>query len=284
MAAQRPSPLVGNVSDTARWVAIYRAWESARPDALFHDPFAQRLAGERGAAIAAAVPRTARSGWPMIARTKLIDDLVVANVRDGCDRVVNLAAGLDTRPYRLPLPPTLSWVEADLPAMIEEKTRLLADATPVCQLSREAVDLADANARRAFLARVSSGATRVLVITEGLLGYLTDDVVRSLSGDVAAQPAIHAWILDLFSPAIRDMMQRGMGDELSRAPLIFAPSNGVAFFEALGWKVARIESIFHAASRFRRLPLVLRLFALLPSPDPRNIGTQRWSAVVELRR
>ena len=125
MAAQRPSaePLVGNVSDTARWVAIYRAWESARPDALFHDPFAQRLAGERGAAIAAAVPRTARSGWPMIARTKLIDDLVVANVRDGCDRVVNLAAGLDTRPYRLPLPPTLSWVEADLPAMIEEKTR-----------------------------------------------------------------------------------------------------------------------------------------------------------------
>lgn len=41
------SPVTG-VSDTARWVAVYRAWESARPDALFHDPFAQRLAGDRG--------------------------------------------------------------------------------------------------------------------------------------------------------------------------------------------------------------------------------------------
>ena len=278
------APLVGNVSDTARWVAIYRAWESARPDALFHDPFAQRLAGERGAAIAAAVPRTARSGWPMIARTKLIDDLVVAMVGSGYDRVVNLAAGLDTRPYRLPVPPSLSWVEADLPAMIEEKTRLLADATPVCQPSREAVDLADSDARRAFLARVSVGAQRVLVITEGLLGYLSDDVVRALADDLAASPAVHSWILDIFSPAIRQMMQRGMGDQLARAPLIFAPSNGVAFFEALGWKVGRIESIFHAASRFRRLPLPLRLFAFFPAPDPRNIGTQRWSAVVQLER
>jgi O-methyltransferase involved in polyketide biosynthesis len=49
-------PLISNVSDTARWVAVYRAWESARPDALFRDPLAGRLAGERGRAIAAAAP------------------------------------------------------------------------------------------------------------------------------------------------------------------------------------------------------------------------------------
>jgi methyltransferase (TIGR00027 family) len=214
----------------------------------------------------------------------LIDDLVVETVRRGCDRVVNLAAGLDTRPYRLPLPPTLSWVEADLPGIIEEKGRLLADATPVCQLTREAVDLADPVARRAFLARASTGATRVLVITEGLLGYLTEDVVRSLADDLAACPAIHSWILDLFSPAIRQMMQRGMGEALAGAPFMFAPSNGVAFFEALGWKATRIESIFHAALRFRRLPLALRLFAFFPKPDPRSLGNNRWSAVVELER
>ena len=56
--------LVSNVSDTARWVATYRAWETARPDALFHDPLAARLAGEHGPAIAAMMPRQARSGWP----------------------------------------------------------------------------------------------------------------------------------------------------------------------------------------------------------------------------
>jgi O-methyltransferase involved in polyketide biosynthesis len=39
---------IGNVSDTARWVAVYRAMETARPDAIFRDPFAERLAGERG--------------------------------------------------------------------------------------------------------------------------------------------------------------------------------------------------------------------------------------------
>jgi O-methyltransferase involved in polyketide biosynthesis len=39
---------IASISDTARWVAIYRAMEFERPDALFHDPYARRLAGERG--------------------------------------------------------------------------------------------------------------------------------------------------------------------------------------------------------------------------------------------
>ena len=34
-----------NISDTAHWVAFYRALESERPDALFRDPFARPLAG-----------------------------------------------------------------------------------------------------------------------------------------------------------------------------------------------------------------------------------------------
>ena len=88
-------PLVSNVSDTARWVAVYRAWESARRDALFFDPFADRLAGERGRAIAARAPRQVRTGWPMVVRTRLMDDPVLASVRDGCDRVLDLAAGFD---------------------------------------------------------------------------------------------------------------------------------------------------------------------------------------------
>lgn len=39
---------VRGVSDTARWVAYFRALETKRPDALFRDPFAERLASERG--------------------------------------------------------------------------------------------------------------------------------------------------------------------------------------------------------------------------------------------
>lgn len=40
---------IENVSDTAFWVAHYRALETKRPDALFHDPLAGVLAGEAAA-------------------------------------------------------------------------------------------------------------------------------------------------------------------------------------------------------------------------------------------
>jgi methyltransferase (TIGR00027 family) len=275
---------VSNVSDTARWVAVYRAWESARSDALFNDPYAKSLAGERGQAIATLMPAQARNGWPMIARTKLIDDLVQAAVAQGCDCVINLAAGLDTRPYRLALPTSLQWIEADLPALIEEKEQLLADAKPRCQLRRIKVDLTDAAARVVALQEAVTPSTQALVITEGLLVYLDEAQVRDLSRDLAALPGVRNWILDLASPAILELMQKGMGAHLTNAPLKFAPANGIAFFEALGWRVYQMHSIFRAAVRFRRLPWFLRLFALLPEPNPRKLGRARWSGVAQLTR
>ena len=93
------------------------------------DPLADRLAGEQGRAIVASLPRRIRDGWWLVARTKIIDDLIESAIAQGCDRVLNLAAGLDTRPYRLDLPAELIWVEADLPALIAEKDRVLADQT-----------------------------------------------------------------------------------------------------------------------------------------------------------
>ena len=275
---------ISNVSDTARWVATYRAWESARPDALFHDPHAKSLAGERGEAIAMLMPAQARSGWPMVARTKLIDDLVQKKVAEGCDCVVNLAAGLDTRPYRLELPQTLQWIEVDLPALIEEKAALLADAVPRCQLRRIKVDLTEREARVAALQDALGLSTRALVLTEGLLVYLDEVQVRDLSRDLAALAGVHCWILDLGSPAILEMMRKSMGATLANAPMKFAPENGVAFFEALGWRVAQVHSIFHAAVRYRRLPWFLTPFALLPKPNPRKLGHARWSGVIELTR
>jgi methyltransferase (TIGR00027 family) len=263
---------------------VYRAWESARADALFRDPYADLLAGERGRAIATLMPKQARSGWPIIARTKLIDDLLQAAIAQGCDCVLNLAAGLDTRPYRLELPASLRWVEADLPALVEEKERALADHKPRCQLSRIRVDLADTGARAAVLQDVVGSSQRALVIAEGLLVYLEESQVRSLSADLFARPGVRWWIVDLASPEVVEMMRRSMGRHLASAPMKFAPPNGVAQFEALGWSVAQVHSIFRAARRFRRLPWFLRIFALFPEPDPRKLGRARWSAVVQLER
>jgi methyltransferase (TIGR00027 family) len=275
---------VSNVSDTARWVAVYRAWESARPDALFRDPYADRLSGERGRAIAALMPRQARSGWPIIARTKLIDDLVLAAIGAGCDCVLNLAAGLDTRPYRLELPKTLCWIEIDLPALMEEKERLLCDARPRCELIRIKADLAATGTRAALLQNAVGSARNALAITEGLLIYLGDSQVRALAAELYAEAGIRWWVLDLASPELLEMLGRTMGPHLANAPMIFAPANGVAYFEALGWNGAEVHSILHAARRFRRLPFYLQIFALLPDPNPRNLGRARWSGVLKLER
>ncbi len=273
---------ISSVSDTARWVAVYRAWESSRPDALFHDPYAQRLAGERGPAIAALMPRQTRSGWPIVVRTKLIDDVISAALDRGCDAIVNLAAGLDTRPYRMRLPAALRWCEIDLPALSEEKERLLADATPRCQLVRLRADLRDAAQRRGALRSAVGSGTRVLVLTEGLLVYLDQPSVQALSADLLAEAGIRWWTFDLASPAIVQMMSQRMGQHLAHAPMQFAPPTGVAYFEALGWKVLQILELAPTAARLKRLPWLLRPFMLLPQPDPRDLKRGRWAAVVQL--
>src|SRR5467141_5265857 len=110
---------IRNISDTARWVAVYRARETERPDALFRDPFARRLAGQRGEEIAAALSGRMREEWPLVLRTYLFDSFIADTVLQGADMVVNLAAGLDTRPYRMDLPRSLQWVEVDLPEILD---------------------------------------------------------------------------------------------------------------------------------------------------------------------
>lgn len=274
--------LISNVSDTARWMAAYRAAETARPDALFRDPFADRLAGEQGRAIAAAATPLARSGWWWVIRTKLIDDLVAESVSNGCDRVLNLATGFDARPFRLDLPASLEWIEADLPALIEEKTRLLAGATARCRLSRVAVDLADAPSRAAFLADATSGARNALIITEGLLLYLTGQQVGALADDLCRN-GIHGWITDLLAPVlVRKTMRQMPG--LDEAPMLFEPDDGVAFFERRGWSVGAIRSIPKYGRRYKRLPAMLRPISYLPEPNPRRLKRVPWSGVVRFAR
>ena len=96
-------PLVRNISDTALPAAIYRARETERPNAVFRHPFARRLAGERGDQIAKSMPFSKRATWAWITRTYAYDEFIKQQVGDGVDMVVNLAAGLDARPYRMSL-------------------------------------------------------------------------------------------------------------------------------------------------------------------------------------
>lgn len=279
-------PVVSHISDTARWVAAYRAIESGRPDALFIDPFAARLAGDLGSKIAGKMRKTmGRIGWPIVVRTKIIDELVLAAVREGADRILNLAAGLDSRPYRLPLPPSLTWVEADLPAMVDEKERMMQAEIPRCRLVRERVDLSQPRPRAAFLDRALDGASHAVAITEGLLIYLDEDAVRAIARDLASRSQVRGWIVDLVSPAVLRMMRRQVNHHLSPdAEMRFAPENGVSFFAPLGWSPSAVRSNLREAFRTKRLPLLLRPFALFPEPDPGNPGRRPWGGVVRFDR
>ncbi|MGH7675228.1 MAG: class I SAM-dependent methyltransferase, partial [Gemmatimonadales bacterium] len=191
-----PSP-ISHVSDTARWVAVYRAMESERPDALFRDPFARRLAGAQGEAIVRAMPKGRAWSWPMIVRTAVLDELILRTVtRDGARTVLNLAAGLDTRAYRLPLPETLRWIDVDLPAMTAYKQAQMAGERPACQLEYVSLDLGDRAGRRAMFASAGAGGP-VIVLSEGLLVYLAPEDVAALAADLHAQPSFQWWLIDL---------------------------------------------------------------------------------------
>lgn len=249
------SKLIENVSDTARWVAFYRAMESERPDALFRDPWAKRLAGERGAAIVRHIPRARAMAWALIVRTQVFDELILNAVqRDGADVVLNLAAGLDTRPYRLPLPPSLRWIEVDLPELLAHKERELAGESPVCELERVRLDLSDAEARRALFERVGGMGKRVLVASEGLLLYLTPRQVAPLAEDLHRPESFRWWITDLLSPALRERLHRSWGRHLKGAGSLyeFAPEEGPGFFRPYGWSTAEFRPVFDEARRLKR--------------------------------
>src|SRR5258708_3962999 len=139
---------IQHVSDTALWVAHYRALESERPDALFNDKLAKVLVGSRGQEIAKSLSKSSRyTQWTVVIRTFVIDQLLQERIVAGVDAVVNLGAGLDTRPYRLNLPKSLRWIEVDYSNIIEHKQHLLRGEKPGVLLERIALDLGDRTRR-----------------------------------------------------------------------------------------------------------------------------------------
>jgi methyltransferase (TIGR00027 family) len=255
-------PLIRNISDTALLAAVYRARESERPDALFNDPFARRLAGDRGEQIAKSIVFSEKHAWSWFTRTYLFDQFIVRAIDQGCDMVVNLAAGLDARPYRMNLPSSLKWIEVDLPEITDYKEEVLRDEKPVCALERVRLDLEDVNARRDLFRKLNARANKALVLTEGLLIYLTTENVGVLAGDLAAQESFQYWVTDLASPALLRLMVKKMGQPFAQAaaPLKFAPAEGPEFFTPFGWKPVEVPSTFHTAGRLKRLPLMMSFF------------------------
>ena len=283
------SSSIEHVSDTAFLIAHFRAVESARKDALFRDPLAEVLSGERGRAIAGAWPTIAMTAWMTAVRTVVIDDYIEEAITRGVQTIVNLGAGLDTRPYRMDLSPALEWIEVDYPDVIAFKEERLRGQTPRCRLERLGIDLSQAGERRALFERLGASGKRLLVLTEGVVPYLELQQAADLAADLLRLRNVDGWIVDYVSPESQNYRRKaGVERHLQRSPFKFEPADWFGFFAERGWRARETRYLPEIGERLGRpapLPLAVRLLIKLSrllKPGAGNTALGRFSGYVLL--
>ena len=252
--------VIQHVSDTALLAAGWRAMESGRSGALFQDPLAAGLAGERGLRSAQRLPDGA---WVVAIRTVVIDAFLRSAISSGIETIVNLGAGLDTRPYRMDLPSSLLWVEVDHASLIERKEAQLRDEAPVCAVERFGLDLAERASRKELFDRLGTTSTRAMALTEGVVSYLSVDEAGALANDLCTQPSFELWVTEYLSSQRLRYYQKHQ--PLQRVPVRFDPVSCEAFFTQHGWRVREIRYLGEESRRLHR-PVPLPRFAKVMRP------------------
>jgi methyltransferase (TIGR00027 family) len=199
---------ITHVSDTALMVAACRAHETALEDAFLCDPFAARLAGERGLAILRALPHSNVAEIGLAIRTRFVDELLLEALQNyPIATVLSVGCGLDTRPWRLDLQMDLRWIEIDFANVLDYKDRLMSGETARCRRERISMDLNDPVQRSAIYEAV--GSDRALMITEGLLLYLPAATVDALAAESFEKSGVRHWISDVTTSAFSRVLGGG---------------------------------------------------------------------------
>ncbi|MGA5539968.1 SAM-dependent methyltransferase [Mycolicibacterium nivoides] len=227
------------VADTGVLVAAIRAEETRRPDRLFDDPFAERLAGESGRRMLAAAIATGgdKSTLQIVVRTRFWDEALL-NAVPPVRQVVILAAGLDARAYRLPWPDGTTVFELDQPAVIAAKAAALAGAQPRCLRVAIGVDLTT-DWTDTLRANGFDPELPAAWLMEGLLQYLDEGAVHTLFERVDALSAPGSVLLyDIVGKTLLDsVMLAPVLEQMSRngAPWLFGTDAPEQLCERLGW-------------------------------------------------
>jgi methyltransferase (TIGR00027 family) len=220
--------LASSVGATATAVAARRAMASKGPDPLIDDPFAEPLVNAVGVEAfikmmngeieladedPAFTPRRLAEG--MAVRTRFFDTFFTEAAAAGVRQAVILAAGLDTRAYRLPWPDGTTVYEVDQPQVIEFKSRTLAElgAAPTADRKAVAIDLRD-DWVNALQDNGFSSQRPTAWIAEGLLGYLPPDAQDRLFDTITTLSFSGSRIGTGYVPDIRDRIAK-RGKEIS---------------------------------------------------------------------
>lgn len=271
---------VSHVSDTAFLVAAFRLAESKRPDRHFDDSLAAKLLGAKGDELLTTFPDWKFGEWMMAVRTVIIDHCILNLVNQGVTTVVNLASGLDTRPYRMSLPRDFNWIEVDYEGITKYKTERLKDEKPVCNLNRVCVDLADKGERESLLHSFGS-LDEFAVLTEGLLLYLDPKDVDALSDSLQSHRNLRAWIMDITTKEAFQVMHHSSIMDLTpttqkQVQFKFLPDDGIDYFVKRGWKLETFSSFLEGGRKLnRQTPDELRATADLHKFEKVGIGMLR---------
>ena len=251
-----PSRAMDGVGLTSLWVAAMRAIETERPDGMISDPFARALAGEKGFDVMSredppGVPRP-----PVIAvRTRYFDDTIRAALESGVRQIAIVAAGMDSRAFRLDFPAETRIFEIDQPEVLAYKAEKLGGAKPTCERMTVPIDLRN-DWPEALLAAGFDRATPALFLVEGLLPYLREPEVTTLLARITELAAPRSEIL--FDVQGRSVMESPyMKERLAfvaslGAPWQFSTEDPEGLLEPLGWAVMVTDhgTIGHAHGRW----------------------------------
>lgn len=262
------SEFIKNVSDTAFWVAHYRAIESERSDSLFKDPFAKILVKDRASGIEKMNSTTTRwTQWSVVMRTYIIDQMIRDLISKGMTTFLNIGAGLDTRPYRMSLGAHIHWIEMDFPHVIDLKTKHLLQFKPNCQLETIGLDLANRELRKSEFKKLINLHANIVVLTEGVLPYLSQKQVSELSEDFIRHPHFKYWITEYISPKSYSYLKNPKKMKiLKNAPFEFYPEDWLGFFQERGWQLLQSEYYTEISEKFGRptpMPYVFKIAELI---------------------
>lgn len=249
--------VINDVTDTAFWVALYRANELKRSHPLFTDHLAQKLIDQKAEAISKSLNEISRHAeFNVVMRTLVIDRFILNLIENKkIDCVINLGAGLDTRPYRLRLPSEFKWIEVDHAKIISYKEQKLESETPVCSLQRISLDLSKDTERRELFCKLNQQCQSAVILTEGVLPYLTEQQVSLLSEDIRAQSHFRYWIADYLSAHIyKYFRSKQRLEKMKNAPFQFFPSDWLGFFEKHSWKILDLQYLSRVGLDVGRKP------------------------------
>jgi methyltransferase (TIGR00027 family) len=245
-----PSDLAA-IARTARWTAAVRAHESTRAnDRLFCDPWATDLAGADGEAWWQGLAPQQREGSAVFQaiRTRFFDELLLrVTGHEHLRQMVLLAAGLDTRAFRLAWPKGTRLFELEQPQVLDEKARLLAEAgaTATCERIPVGVDLAEPSWSQRLRSAGFAPQERSVWLLEGFLFYLSEGDVLQVLDQVSALAASGSWIgFDVMNQAmLTSPWRRDWQEEMRRlgVPQRSAMDEPEAVLGPRGWRVRAVQ-------------------------------------------